>query len=154
MTTKTSTLFGTGLLFGVLLSALSAAATWPTGGVRTMPGQTCVYGIKVDTQPIWCPFISDSDTYYGGSNGTIYLDYHVSASGAGEVTYAAACRQSYTGSTLACGTASSTTGTGAHDLDVFGFDTISGTPTIYDYFYVSISTSETVDVVYGAGYQN
>jgi hypothetical protein len=156
MNLKASLAAGCGLVLALTLGSGSAMALWPTGAVRTLPGNVCKWGFKIDphdAQLIFCPFISDSDAAYGGYNGTIYADYHVSSSGAGLSTSSYACRQSYTGSAVTCGASSTSTGTGSHDLDVLGFGDIGGTTTVYDYFYLTLSSTETIDSVYGAGYQ-
>ena len=156
MNLKASVVAGCGLLLALTLGSGRAMALWPTGAVRTLPGNVCKWGFKIDphdAQMIFCPFVSDSDADYGGYNGTIYVDYHVSSSGVNTSTLGYACRQSYTGSAVACGVSSTTIGTGAHDLDVLGFSYIGGSTTIYDYFYLTLSSTETIDSVYGAGYQ-
>ena len=152
MTKRSPVLIAIGMSLGMWLGAGKVGAAWPTGSIRTLPGQTCVWGFSLGAQPIFCPFVSSSDTYYAGNNSTIYVDYHVSASGTGKQTQAYACRQSYTGSAFACGSTSTAVGTGPHDLYVSGFANIGGTTTIYDYFYVTISTTETIDAVWGVGY--
>jgi hypothetical protein len=154
MTRNHWTLFALAIAAGVTFTSRNADADWPTGGVRTLPGQTCVWGFKIDTQPIYCPFVSSSDSYYAGANGYLYVDYDVSSSVSGETTTAYACHQSYTGSAYVCGEENGASGTGHHDLGVLGFASLGGTWSIYDYFYVVISTTETIDNVYGVGYIN
>jgi hypothetical protein len=154
MTRTRWTLFALAIAAGLTFSSPNADAGWPSGGVRTLPGQMCVWGFKLDTQPIYCPYVSSSDSYYAGSNQYIYVDYDVSSSFSGASTSAEACHQSYTGSAYVCGQTSVASGTGHHDLGVLGFASLGGTWSIYDYFYVTIWTSETIDNVYGVGYIN
>ena len=152
MKLKSSAIVGVGLVVSLLLLSLEAHAVWPSAGIRTMTGQMCHWGFKLDTQPIFCPFVSESDTWYAPQQGTTYVDYHVSSSLSGQATTASACRQSYTGTAYVCGTASQRSGTGNWDMFVYGFAFLSGTSTINDYYYVDVSSSETIDVVYGVGY--
>ena len=140
-----------GLVAGIALGGAVADASWPAGSVRTIPGGTCAFGLRLDSLPISCPFISDSDTYGALSNTYIYADYHVASSNGGWTTVEP-CRQSYTGSAAVCGSGSSpVSGNGPHDIGLSGFSSLSGN-TIDDYYYTVITTTESIDVVYGIGY--
>jgi hypothetical protein len=41
-----------------------ANAAWPSGGVRVTSGKAC----RASGNTFYCPFVSDYDTYFGGSN--------------------------------------------------------------------------------------
>jgi hypothetical protein len=159
-TKRTTILAGIGVAFGLWTGVLSADAAWPSGEWRTLPGPSCTpFTVLVDSSDSYCPFvsdyISDADSFYAGNNGLVYVDFHVfSTRGSGNGTQAEACRQSYTGSAVACGADSSESdGTvGIKHLAIAGFDTIAGTANTSDYFYVHILTTEDVDQVYGVAY--
>ena len=153
MRTKTSTALG--LLAGIALGGAVAHAAWPVGSIRTIPGNTCVFTLRIDqndAQTITCPFINDSDTYAAILNETIWADYHVASSNGG-TTYVEPCRQSYTGGSAECTPGSSyVSGNGPHDVRSSGFADLDG-DSKYDYYYTNLITTESIDVVYGIGYE-
>lgn len=124
-----------------------ANAAWPSGGVRVTSGKAC----RASGATFYCPFVSDYDTYYGASNSYIYVDYNVSAHTSGSVINSA-CRQSWTGASAACGSTSTTSTTGYQDVGVAGFSTISGSPDVYDSFYVQMIATDTVSIIYGVSF--
>ena len=155
---------------GLLITALSIAAggtvgslsepafaAWPSGSVRTTHGLACTPFVNaVDSFLSYCPFISDyisgSDSHYAPNNASTYVDYHVQSTSSGASTSWSSCRQRWTGASAYCGSTTSTSGTGYHDLGVYSFGTLGGTYDQYDYYYLSVSTTESVDVIYGVSY--
>jgi hypothetical protein len=128
-----------------------AAASWPSGGFRVISGKDCAYVNAIDAEIFYCPFVSDSDSYAGAENTGIYVDYHVSWNGDGTVS--SACRQSWTGSSVACATGQWSSGTGNKDVFIDGYSSASGSPDVYDSYYVEIVTFDTVDNVWGLSHQ-
>ena len=134
-------------------------AGWPGGGnPRTIPGALCTpFSVPIDASISYCPFISDyvpgADSFEGIYNGNVYADLHVSSTNGGGWTAVSICRQPYTGGAAYCSTAASEQDgtTGVEHLWGPGFATLYGV-TVWDYFYVEIDTTETVDQVYGVGY--
>jgi len=124
-----------------------ANAAWPSGGVRVTSGTACVKSGNT----FLCPFVSDYDTYFGGSNSAIYVDYNVSAHTSGSVINSG-CRQSWTGTSVACGATTTTSSTGYQDVEVDGFSTISGSAAAYDSFYVQMVATDTVSIIYGVSF--
>jgi hypothetical protein len=152
--------FVASLIIGAAVSLSSVAnAAWPSGGTRTIPGQTCVvHPFGIDTHGFDCPFVSDYsgtvDTYWGNYNSGIYADFHVTASDNLSVD---GCRQSWTGSAAVCASDGTTfaSAAGPVDLGAPGFSTITvGTATQWDYFYTYVASvgSSTIDHIYGVGY--
>jgi hypothetical protein len=112
---------------------------------------------RIDDFQSSCPFISDYsseyDSFMGNDNPTIFIDYHVSSTSSGGYTGGGACRQSWTGSSVACGDFAETSGTGEQDLELPGFSTIGGTASSWDYYYLQMHRSgETVDNIWGVDY--
>lgn len=149
-----------GVVIGFVSTALTARAGWPSGDPRTIPGVLCTpFTIPIDASASYCPFISDyvsaGDSFEGIYNGSAYADVHVSSTKGGGWTTMSVCRQPYTGAAAYCATAASEQDgtTGVKHLWGPGFASLSGV-TAWDYFYVEITTTETVDQIYGVGYGN
>ena len=147
-------------LTAVLIVAASvrlARAAWPSAGVRTSHGLACTTFVNaIDNYLSYCPFVSDYasqiDSYYAMSNTTTYLDFHVSSTSVGDSTLVSSCRQRELGTAIVCSTPAQSVGTGDHDLLVNPFSSIGGPANPYDYYYLSIATTESVDVIYGVSY--
>jgi hypothetical protein len=121
---------------GLVIVSSDVNAAWPAGAQRTISAQMCT-----SLNPGYlCPFISDSKDYFGGDVVTVSADYdevHVS----GGAIYVYACRQSWTGGAATCGTPWATQTPGNWDLEMSGFNSLSGVSSPYDYFYVRIAPS-------------
>jgi hypothetical protein len=153
---------------GLLCGSVDGFAAWPSGSARTLPGEigfgsntmiTCTpFSIFVDSSTSDCAFVSDwnpdADSMWGGVDAYAYVDFHVSASGSGKWTSISACRQSWSGGAFACGGgAMESDGTpGIKNLGGFGFSSIPGTANENDYFFMEITTTETIDQIYGTAY--
>jgi hypothetical protein len=142
-----------GVIAGLAMAPHTVKATWPANplAIRTISSQWCTSATAGSVHSYTCPFVSDYADYWGGVSGGVYADFeqtHYSGWVSGS-----ACRQSWTGTAAACGVPSSSTVSGYIDMWISGFDTITGTPSMYDYFYVSLqSWSDAIDFVWGVGY--
>jgi hypothetical protein len=138
-----------GAVVGLLgLSGAQAQAAWPSGGLRVISGKDCTDWFNfIDDLRKYCPFVSDSDSYYGAENTGIYVDY----SGSG--TASSACRQSWTGSAVACAADGWSSGTGNQDVFIEGYAYAAGTPSVYDSYYVEMQTFGSVDEIWGLSHQ-
>ena len=142
---------------GILAGASTSFAAWPANGVRSIEGTACTPFVNaIDNFISYCPYISDfssdADAYYAHDNATTYIDYHVQSTASGDSTTVESCRQRWTGAAVVCGTPTFTSGTGYHDLGVYSFGTLGGESDQFDYYYLSVATTETVDVIYGVDY--
>jgi hypothetical protein len=127
-------------------------AGWPSGGIRTVSGKACTpFRSAVDSYVSDCPYVSDfvssGDSYFANNVGGIYADLDVASSGGS--TGLSACRQRWTGAAVACTSPAFTSGTGYQHVYVNPFSSIGGATDQYDYYYISISTTQTVDAIYG-----
>lgn len=131
-----------------------AEAAWPSGGLRVIGGKDCTQWFNfIDDWRAYCPFVSDSDSYYGADNSSIYVDYQVSGHSSGDDTSLSACRQSWTGSAVGCGTPGGSNSNGNQDVLIDGYGTVAGSPDVYDSFHVQVITTETVDNIWGLSHQ-
>jgi hypothetical protein len=128
---RLASIFILALLMGV--GGGESKAAWPANGVRTVGFCNTVNAAIVD-----CPFLSDADSFWGGNNTQIFVDYYQYPPSSPGVVTSSACRQSWTGTAVACGTAASTTTYGNQDVRLGGFQTIPGPYTWFDYFYVQL----------------
>ena len=152
MTKRKAILSVAGVIVGLMLAPRTVDATWPTTfpSLRTISSQMCT-GALGQYASVTCPFPSDSADYWGGACNGLYADFqqtHNSGWVAGS-----ACRQSWTGSAVACGTPSTSTQSGPVDMFIEGFETITGGASVYDYFYVSLqSWADSINLIWGTGY--
>jgi hypothetical protein len=129
------------LAVATLAAPTSARATWPSGASVTIPGLACA---PTWTSPPYyhyadCPYVSDS-FHEGIDVGQTDVDVYVDGSSNMYGVEFDDCYQSWTGTTVACGTTSEfsyDTGYIHLNLDM-GFQTDGNTPSPWDYFYLEI----------------
>jgi hypothetical protein len=161
-----------GLIIAMMCHGTTAEAQWPSGGARMIPGSSCStwqYG-DLPTNKIQyavCPFLSDSISYWGGSNQSAYVDFYQVHTSAGGELWLAACWESSTGTSSTCAYNPQTgfyygnQATGAFDYYIPGFAAVvppafPGFPTAQepeDFYTVEIyATRGDTFTVYGISY--
>jgi hypothetical protein len=100
------------------------------------------------------PFISIAPQYLANVAQTIYVDVDVQSDANNNLFQAAACDQSWSGSSLVCNVFSTYSGTGYQDFQLAGFSTLgeNGAGLSYwDYYYVNVFDVNTFGIL-GAGF--
>ena len=135
-----------------MMHSPAAEAAWPSGGARVIPASACstyVLGLPA-TKYVSCPFLSDSIGYWGGNNGSIYVDFNqVHTNQAVNIT---ACWVSSTGTAMQCLNPRQNASSGNFDYYVPGFANINNvTQAASDYYSVEIYGRDAY-TVYGITY--
>ncbi len=141
-----------GLTVAYMLHESSATATWPSDGERTIAGSACYYsGDYYGLRFYGCPFVSD-DTFFGGDNDDTYVDFHqVHVSGGNVAVHA--CWEPYGGASVCTTSPPETTTSGAQDVYVAGFGSLSAYESSSDSFQIEFSAwQDTIDTFYGVSY--
>ncbi len=141
-----------GLTIAMMWRAPAAEADWPSGGARVIPVSACsTWGYAGDRlKYVSCPFLSDSISYWGGANSSIYVDFNqVHTNQAVNIT---SCWTSSTGTATYCLNATQNQASGNFDLYVPGFaNTTAMTQEPTDYYSVVIYGRDAY-TVYGITY--
>jgi hypothetical protein len=121
-----------GILILLGIGFQTAHAALPAA--RSMHGVGCTLVPVGGTHLVKCPFVSDPDPYFAALSDGLYADFIWDTTGG--MVDTSACRQSFTGGAIACGTPTVSSGGGIVDASVSGFGSIAGSPDGFDYFFV------------------
>jgi hypothetical protein len=115
-------------------------------GVVTTPLYFCLHS----GSSYFCPYPSMQPTYAAMSVSGTFVDFNQTSG----TLSAKACDQSWSGATLHCNTPTTSSITGFNDMFINGFSLIpSATGSIFDYYYVQITSTTGGYTLLGCGYE-
>ena len=141
-----------GLTIAMTWQAPAAEADWPSGGGRVIPASACTTWRYTGStlKYVSCPFLSDSISYWGGSNTSIYVDFNqVHTTQAVNIM---PCWTSSTGTATYCNNVTQNQASGNFDLYVPGFKNITWVTQLATDYYTTVIYGRDAYTVYGVTY--